>query len=218
MGRSKISTGSRRERRGAALAGVALAAVVGLGAVSGFVEVAGAGRRQVMGALFGASVAATAGSAANAELFEPGVPGAGIGNNPQTRLPNQKIDVQAMIKQVPGGNLGRIMNIRDQCFEADEKGFIARISTSSVVVWDPDAPCGAGKAFIHAAGQGEWSPMTASAGPTRHTYHAGTFIDGNIVGEFKFKIGQCAELPKADDFSDEITWEVASAPRGGKCS
>jgi hypothetical protein len=126
---------------------------------------------------------------------------------------------QTMIKQYLGSDLGRIMNIKDGCFETDGSGFTTRISTSSVVVWDPDAPCGEGKAYIHAAGQGleNFRPMTAAAGPLKHTYKAGTFIDGNIVGEYKLALGTCKEIPKSDDYSDEISWEIANTPRGGKC-
>lgn len=209
--------GLSKPMRRRTLTGAALAAVVGLGAVQAFVQVAGSGRRQLLGAVFGAGVVAT-GSEARAELFEPALPGSGMANNPKQKI-SQEQDLQTMIKKELGTNLGRIMNIKDGCFETEGAGFTARISTSSVVVWDPDAPCGEGKAFIHAAGQGQkdWSPMTASGGATKHTYYAGTFVDGNIVGEYKLAIGTCKEIPNKDDYSDAISWEVANTQRGGKC-
>lgn len=45
----------------------------------------------------------------------------------------------------------------------------------AVVVWDADAPCGDGKAYIHFAGGPGFAPMTAGAGATIHSYQAAMF-------------------------------------------
>lgn len=54
--------------------------------------------------------------------------------------------------------------------------------------YDPDAACGAGKAYIHSSGKGKFAPMTAAAGAgklgprkrhsnkrARHKYYAANF-------------------------------------------
>lgn len=171
------------------------------------------GRRQLLSTALGLLAGAGAANSASAELFQPGSAGGGIRNNPKPDLPT--VDKQTLIKKVLGDNLGRLVNLRDQCFETEENGKIAQIGTSIVIVWDPDAPCGAGKSYIHGAGMGDFAPMTAGAGPLKHTYYAATFEDTKVVEEYKKLVGSCAATPTGG--ADPLSWQVANRPRGGSC-
>jgi len=166
-------------------------------------------RRQFLAAAIGGlTLGGGLADGASAQVFAPALPGVG---KPKQGEPTQE-DVQKLISKELGSNLGRIMNLKDQCFETDPGGLTAQIGTASVVVWDPDAPCGEGKSFIHAVGRSKFEPMTAAAGPLKHGYHAATFSD---TGEYKDQVGQCFTTPAGG--KDEIAWEVASLSRGGKC-
>eukprot|EP00401_Gymnodinium_catenatum_P081302 CAMPEP_0117460932 /NCGR_PEP_ID=MMETSP0784-20121206/2262_1 /TAXON_ID=39447 /ORGANISM="" /LENGTH=129 /DNA_ID=CAMNT_0005254619 /DNA_START=33 /DNA_END=422 /DNA_ORIENTATION=- len=104
-----------------------------------------------------------------------------------------------------------------KCFEAKTPdGVIAEVSGTNVVVYDPDAPCEGGS-YIHYAGK-EFKPMSAGVGPLVHTYRAGVF--GPTLGIVAAQhVGECAAGFLADSSrGGEITWQVAAAYRGGRCS
>merc|ERR1719240_1076571 len=99
-----------------------------------------------------------------------------------------------------------------KCFETEgSEGITAAVSGTNVVVYDPDAPCPGGGSYIHYAGRG-FKPMTAGAGPTVHTYHAGIFPKemGMIAMQ---RSGKCAEEFTRGSGEDEVTWKVAAAYR-----
>mmetsp|Transcript_107240 Transcript_107240/g.169334 ORF Transcript_107240/g.169334 Transcript_107240/m.169334 type:complete len:146 (+) Transcript_107240:62-499(+) len=104
-----------------------------------------------------------------------------------------------------------------KCFNAlNRDGFNAFVTGSDVVVYDPDAPCPGGGSFIHYAGR-EFVPMTAGAGPTVHTYHAGHFKPkfGIVAAQ---SVGKCSDIFNLDSPGEnEITWKVAAGYRGGSC-
>jgi len=157
--------------------------------------------------------AAAAGDAGAAELFAPMPTGTGVTNNPkfQMKMP----DTEALLKEKQGNFLGRITWLKGICVETDPEGKTAKGVSDYVIVFDADAPCGEGKAFIHAAGPGKFEPMTAAAGPLVHRYTAETFDETSYVASYSSKVGQCADLPKGG--ADPLSWEIASRARGGKC-
>lgn len=58
--------------------------------------------------------------------------------------------------------LGDVKELSGRCFESFGKGFTCDAGPGQVV-WDLDAPCGAGSAYIHAAPGAGCAPMTAGA-------------------------------------------------------
>eukprot|EP00930_Biecheleria_cincta_P036863 TRINITY_DN25268_c0_g1_i1.p1 TRINITY_DN25268_c0_g1~~TRINITY_DN25268_c0_g1_i1.p1 ORF type:complete len:172 (-),score=13.56 TRINITY_DN25268_c0_g1_i1:257-772(-) len=96
------------------------------------------------------------------------------------------------------------------------EGLVATLSgAEGVVVYDPDAPCGNGGAFIHYAGSGDFVPMAADAGKLVHRYIAGAF-GPDIVEHAKFALGTCAaDFPGQGVIPLESTsWKVSAKYRG----
>lgn len=168
-----------------------------------------ASRRQWLANSLAGGVAITAGFAgdASAELFAPKLP------ESKGFKPMSAAELKALQDEM-GDNIGRIAYLKNGCWETGPAGKIATVSTDTVIVWDPDAPCGEGMSFIHAAGRGNFAPMTAAAGPTTHTYYAATF-EFPLVKDYKEKVGQCFTTPT--QYENAISWEVASIERGGRC-
>mmetsp|Transcript_108131 Transcript_108131/g.131925 ORF Transcript_108131/g.131925 Transcript_108131/m.131925 type:complete len:133 (-) Transcript_108131:46-444(-) len=108
--------------------------------------------------------------------------------------------------------LGHVNGLSGKCFESEGSGFSCDAGPG-VVVWDPDAPCGAGKAYIHAAPNAGTAPMTAGAGPTVHKYFSATVTNAE---SFASSVGKCAQSPVAT--GPATSWQVADLSRGGKCT
>ncbi|CAJ1399548.1 unnamed protein product [Effrenium voratum] len=109
-------------------------------------------------------------------------------------------------------SLGSVSSLGGRCFESEGGGFIGS-APEGAVVWDIDAPCGPGKAYIHAAPGAECAPMTAGAGPLVHRYISAEVADAD---GFAGLVGSCGRLPEAA--GPETTWKVADARRGGACA
>eukprot|EP00931_Biecheleriopsis_adriatica_P112536 TRINITY_DN87191_c0_g1_i1.p1 TRINITY_DN87191_c0_g1~~TRINITY_DN87191_c0_g1_i1.p1 ORF type:complete len:236 (+),score=60.15 TRINITY_DN87191_c0_g1_i1:50-709(+) len=111
-------------------------------------------------------------------------------------------------------DLGPVTYMNNGCWNVKDAsdGRKAKV-VAGVIVYDPDA-CPKGEALIHAAGLGDFVPMTASTGPSKHKYYAGTF-DPEVVISFKESVGKCTKLPKGGQ--DGITWQIANLERGGSC-
>jgi hypothetical protein len=84
----------------------------------------------------------------------------------------------------------------------------------SFIVWDPDAPCGAGQSWIHNVGTEPGSPMTAGAGALVHRYVSGRF-DTTTVAEYSGTAGSCQPIPRGG--SDLASWHVARAGHTEAC-
>eukprot|EP00434_Breviolum_minutum_P024497 symbB.v1.2.021636.t1/scaffold1882.1/size97200/5 len=108
-------------------------------------------------------------------------------------------------------SLGHVNGMSGKCFESDGSGFTCDAGPGTVV-WDPDAPCGDGKSYIHAAPNAGSAPMTAGAGKTVHTYISATVENPET---FASVVGSCAKSPVA--IGPKTTWEVADKSRGGHC-
>lgn len=171
-------------------------------------------RRQFLAAA-GAGLLAAASSpeAAHADLFEQSSFSGGVRNNPTAKRPEANVKAE-LAKS--GGDIGRLTNLRGACIEAPDEGYTVQLPPGRLIVWDSDA-CGEGKAFIHAAGrQNGFKPMSAKdGGPARHVFKSARFDNDEIMDTYKAQLGQCFEIPKGGE--DEMSWEVASISRGGKC-
>lgn len=173
------------------------------------------GRRQLLSGTMVASVALGAAlvheDRAAAEFLQPMDP-------KPTNYKKQELTPEQLQKQIQdevGDDLGRIMNLKGQCFEADKVGKVAKVSTDTVLVWDPTSGnCPEGQAFVHAAGRGKFVPMTSSKGPAKHSYYAATLEED--FTQYKGKAGECITPPTSYQF--DISWEIASKERGGKCT
>eukprot|EP00808_Paulinella_micropora_P028215 g79056.t1 len=75
----------------------------------------------------------------------------------------------------------------------------------NLVVWDPDAPCGNGRSYIHNAGAHS-APMTAGRGPLVHKYMAAYTPDWELYAP---QVGSCAPTP---NLQMQYTWHVRRAP------
>mmetsp|Transcript_108399 Transcript_108399/g.337826 ORF Transcript_108399/g.337826 Transcript_108399/m.337826 type:complete len:146 (+) Transcript_108399:52-489(+) len=108
-----------------------------------------------------------------------------------------------------------IQSFKDKCFETTraEGGKAATVTKKRLVVWDPEAPCGEGKAFFHyTPTSGSFIPMTADVGPSTHTYRAAVFTNYNDYGTW---VGRCGQIPVGG--VEEFTWKVANKDRGASC-
>ncbi|CAE8601561.1 unnamed protein product [Polarella glacialis] len=110
---------------------------------------------------------------------------------PKRKAKEKKVD-QKILQGMVGPNLGRIPGLNG-CFETDNIGKKA-LPIFGVIAYDPDAPCGEGKSYIHSAGISDFAPMTAGAGPAMHRYFAATF-QPPVVKTYQALIGQCADTP-----------------------
>eukprot|EP00439_Symbiodinium_sp_Y106_P051756 s3186_g6.t3 len=111
-------------------------------------------------------------------------------------------------------DIGPVFSQDGVCYEIDNDQVGKTMPTKKgVIVYDPDAPCGAGKAFVHASGNGNFEPMTAGGGPGKHKYYAAIF-DPELVTNFKDNIGKCADIPQGGN--ETISFEIANLERGGK--
>jgi len=120
---------------------------------------------------------------------------------------------QAMVGKAR--DIGPVFSQDGVCYEIDNDQVGKTMPTKKgVIVYDPDAPCGAGKAFVHASGNGNFEPMTAGGGPGKHKYYAAIF-DPELVTNFKDNIGKCADIPQGGN--ETISFEIANLERGGKC-
>lgn len=95
------------------------------------------------------------------------------------------------------------------CFEASTSGVTATVEGgTNTLVWDTEAPCGAGKVFVHSAGEGPFTPMTAGAGATLHTYKSAEFetlpIPTGTIGCYPFDDAGTVSPPTCTR-----TWRVA---------
>lgn len=108
-------------------------------------------------------------------------------------------------------SVGHVNSLSGKCFESDGSGFTCDAGPETVV-WDPDAPCGDGKAYIHAAPNAGSAPMTAGAGKTVHTYFSATVKNPE---QFASLVGTCAPSPVA--IGPMTSWQVADTRRGGRC-
>eukprot|EP00435_Cladocopium_sp_Y103_P055148 s316_g18.t1 len=212
------STGSIRRdamaRRGSSFLHLAvLGLVVGLLRFTqhAFIQPDAAGRtlqRREMLAAAGLAGLAAAPGHASAEIFGAGPP--------PTRKPYKENleDFKAM-QVLIGQDIGPVSNQQGACYEiANADAGKTMSPTPGVVVYDPDAPCGAGKAYIHSSGKGKFAPMTAGGGKGKHKYYAANFA-GKIVAEYKDFVGTCADIPQ--NGAETISWEIANVERGGKC-
>eukprot|EP00440_Ansanella_granifera_P011986 gb/GFBE01013024.1/.p1 GENE.gb/GFBE01013024.1/~~gb/GFBE01013024.1/.p1 ORF type:complete len:211 (+),score=57.50 gb/GFBE01013024.1/:1-633(+) len=162
-------------------------------------------RQLLLGVAGGLAGAANAAEAGAGELFAL----------PQPKKRNKKqIDFRAIQASI-GKDIGLLVGLNGACFEIPDKeaGKVAR-SSAGTIAYDPDAPCGAGKAFIHSAGESEFAPMTAEAGPGKHKYYAAIF-DGLVVDKYVSQVGKCFDIPQGGE--DGISWEIANTGRGGMC-
>mmetsp|Transcript_10226 Transcript_10226/g.24547 ORF Transcript_10226/g.24547 Transcript_10226/m.24547 type:complete len:230 (-) Transcript_10226:130-819(-) len=112
-------------------------------------------------------------------------------------------------------DIGPVFSQNGVCYEI-ENAQVGKVmpTKKGVIVYDPDAPCGAGKAFVHAAGNGLFEPMTAGGGPGRHKYYAAIF-DPELVTNYKESIGKCAGIPQGGN--ETVSFQIANVERGGKC-
>lgn len=95
-----------------------------------------------------------------------------------------------------------------KCFDSPPYGISARVTGNfpeGVVIWDSDAPCGEGKAYIHYAGSGNVKTMTAGAGPLMHTYRAAFFDELPVM---QGAVG-CAEFRVKFSSYCKTEWQVA---------
>jgi hypothetical protein len=81
---------------------------------------------------------------------------------------------------------------------------------ADVVVFDPDAPCGAGNSWIHNT-NGRASPMIAGAGASTHTYQA-LSCEPTDVEAYGLQVGRCFATPACGTVVR--TWQVS---RDGSC-
>ena len=165
-------------------------------------------RREMLAAGFTGGIMAATPLSASAEIFGAGPP--------PTRKPYKENleDFKAM-QVLIGQDIGPVSNQQGACYEitnADAGKIMS--STPGVLVYDPDAPCGAGKAYIHSSGKGKFAPMTAAAGNGKHKYYAGNFA-GKVIADYKELVGTCADIPQ--NGAETITFEIANLERGGKC-
>eukprot|EP00438_Fugacium_kawagutii_P018307 Skav212456 [mRNA] locus=scaffold385:121470:134940:+ [translate_table: standard] len=163
--------------------------------------------------MLAAATAGLAGLAAAPEHASAEIFGAGP---PPTRKPYKEDlnDLKAM-QVLIGQDIGPVSNQEGACYEiANADAGKTMSPTPGVVVYDPDAPCGAGKAYIHSSGKGKFAPMTAAAGNGKHKYYAANF-PGKVVAEYKDYVGGCAAIPQ--NGAETINWEIANLERGGKC-
>lgn len=164
-------------------------------------------RREMLAAAGLAGLAAAPGHA-SAEIFGAGPP--------PTRKPyKENLDDFKAMQVLIGQDIGPVSNQQGACYEiANADAGKTMAPTPGVVVYDPDAPCGAGKAYIHSSGKGKFAPMTAGGGKGKHKYYAANFA-GKIVAEYKDFVGTCADIPQ--NGAETISWEIANVERGGKC-
>jgi len=174
------------------------------------------GRRQLFSAVasgIGAAYSATE-SASAVELFNTAPKKTSQRGGIESRKQAIAYD-QRELQKVVGRDIGELMFLKGSCWETDNTGLKAE-TLPGVIIYDKMAPCGEGEAFIHAAGSGDFAPMTAGGGPTKHKYTASTFEDADLVQQYKASIGKCAKVPKGG--KDSVNWEVANTERGGKCN
>eukprot|EP00960_Hanusia_phi_P067486 766640-Hanusia_phi.AAC.6 len=89
-----------------------------------------------------------------------------------------------------------------ECYKAP----VTAVSDPNVVIYDPDAPCGPGRAYIHNAGNSvPGAPMTAGAGPEEHKYIAAQFSK-EVTDSLTHYIGQCMVVPQGG--RTVATWRV----------
>ncbi|EKX40230.1 hypothetical protein GUITHDRAFT_154195, partial [Guillardia theta CCMP2712] len=88
------------------------------------------------------------------------------------------------------------------CYKAP----VTAVSDPNVVIYDRDAPCGPGRAYIHNSGNSvPGAPMTAGAGPEEHTYVAAEFSK-EVSDSLTHYIGQCMVVPQGG--RTVATWRV----------
>eukprot|EP00930_Biecheleria_cincta_P055180 TRINITY_DN4152_c1_g1_i1.p1 TRINITY_DN4152_c1_g1~~TRINITY_DN4152_c1_g1_i1.p1 ORF type:complete len:221 (+),score=43.23 TRINITY_DN4152_c1_g1_i1:53-715(+) len=174
------------------------------------------GRRQLFSVVatgLGAAYSATD-SASALELFNTEIKRTSQRGGIEARKQAIPYDQRASQKLV-GREIGEITTLKNTCWETDNIGLKAN-PVSGVMVYDKNAPCGEGEAFIHSAGPSDFAPMTAGGGPAKHKYTASTFDDAELVQQYKASVGKCAKVPKGG--KDSISWEVANTERGGMCN
>jgi len=221
---SSRASNIRRVGRQSSFALIA-AAVVGLHKALNFAEnfipssrptraVSAVDRRQVWTAIAGGLAASTlADKEASAQVL-PGtqaLAGRAGGRGPSFGDISDE-ERRKLIKEA-GPDLGRVMRLKNQCFEADKDGKTAQIGPR-VIVWDKDAGCAEGQVYIHAAGKGKFISMTSAAGSATHTFAAKTMEDKDIE-EYADKVGQCYKPPSGGE--EEVNWQIANIDRGAKC-
>lgn len=174
------------------------------------------GRRQLLSVVASGLGAASATDSASAvDLFNTAPPKkTSLRGGIESRKQAIPFD-QAAAQKIVGRDIGELIFLKGSCWETDNVGLKA-MPLPGVIIYDKMAPCGEGEAFIHAAGQSDFAPMTAGGGPTKHKYSAVTFEDTDMVQQYKASIGKCAKVPKGG--KDAITWEVANTERGGTCN
>jgi hypothetical protein len=85
----------------------------------------------------------------------------------------------------------------------------------NVIVWDPDAPCGTQKAYIHFSGgdRNQFAPMTAGAGKLVHSYRAAYFAEPFPLSR---GVTGCHDISNFKSPQHEVLWKVARY--GSSCS
>ncbi|CAE7771797.1 Ttn [Symbiodinium pilosum] len=166
------------------------------------------GRRQMLvaGGLAGMGFAQSASADVFGDVVPKRKPFKGELNSPAAQ--------QALVGRAR--DIGPVFSQDGVCYEIEnaQAGKIMN-AKRGVIVYDPDAPCGSGKAFIHSAGNGLFEPMTAGGGPGKHKYYAAIF-EAELVTNYKDNIAKCANIPQGGN--ETVSFEIANLERGGKFS
>ncbi|CAE7305399.1 unnamed protein product, partial [Symbiodinium sp. KB8] len=104
---------------------------------------------------------------------------------PLSRMFRSLISALLTLSAAQPKSVSDVSGLSGKCFESDGSGFVC--SAGDLTVWDPDAPCGPGKAYIHAAPGASCAAMTAGAGKKVHTYRA-----AKVEVDYASFVGGCA--------------------------